>query len=675
MNIALIFPPFYFEPMYNMPPLGLINLATAMKGMPHLVRIFDFPLAIRQKALPLGPEIYDHAARQVLEFEPDVAAFSVQCTTYPAAVQVARMLKRFKPEMKIVFGGHNASFVDERTLERFPFIDAVVRGEGEVTFPELLDGFEGGKDLHQIEGITFRAGNRILRNLDRPLIEDLDSLPVSDYSFVQPLSAYRDACGLGRSIAIMEVGRGCPHRCIYCSQSLVWKRTSRTYSVGRLIAEMKNLVENNSAECFLLAYDQFTAKRRFAEQFCRSVIDSGLNRVPWYCISRLDTVDAELLTLMREAGCESMCYGIDSGSKRTLSFIRKNIDSEILLQRVAETTEHQIVPTLSFVIGFPEEQKEDIEDTLQLALKSSAAGNANILVQMATILPGTDLYRAYSGLLTREVDTYFSFGIEFDGSGGRLPSDDKLIDSDPEIFSSFYNLPCPAGPLPELNDIAGNFSVMASMYPRSLLLLGLEPGLSVREIFLSFLKWAAKETGECRLSPHICFEHFEEFANDLLSRRSSLVREHMPELIKYESCLIRAGRYEAATTSPFHIDLDRMTDFKPRMNKKIILERFTFNIPDIIFDAKFGRYRESYPQNPTNLIFSRLGASLDVKQINDFGADFLRLCDGQRGLETIAEQLFPIYGSGTGRAEFEHICAEAACALAGLMAILPGPSA
>jgi len=243
----------------------------------------------------------------------------------------------------------------------------------------------------------------------RALIDGLDSLPLSDYSFVSAPSVYRDACSIGRSIAILEVGRGCPHHCIYCSQSLVWRRRSRTFSVGRLICEMKNLSGNFGAECFLLAYDQFTAKRSFAVEFCRSVIEAGLNAIPWYCISRLDTV-AGSLPHARGWSASDVLLVIDSGSKRTLSFIRKNIDSEILLQRVRETTDLGIVPTLSFVIGFPEEQKEDLEATLQLALKCAAAGNANILVQMATILPGTDLHKKYSGLLVREVDTYFSLG-------------------------------------------------------------------------------------------------------------------------------------------------------------------------------------------------------------------------------------------------------------------------
>ena len=141
-----------------------------------------------------------------------------------------------------------------------------------------------------------------------------------------------------------------------------------------------------------------------------------------------------------------------------------------------------MVPTLSFVIGFPEESGPDIEETLRLALMSAATGNTNVLVQMATVLPGTDLYEKYGHSLVREVDTYFSLGIEFD-EGKRIAYDDALIDSDPAIFSSFYNLPCPAAPLKDLNDIATSFTIIASLYPRSFLLLSLELNRPVVELF------------------------------------------------------------------------------------------------------------------------------------------------------------------------------------------------
>jgi radical SAM superfamily enzyme YgiQ (UPF0313 family) len=680
MNIALVFPPFYLETMYNLPPLGLINLATVLKPSPHRVKILDFPLDIRRKALPMDRNIYGACARQILQFEPDLAAFSVQCTTYPPAVRIAGELKRLNPALKIVFGGHNASCVDELTLSRFQFIDAIVRGEGEITFPELLRAFEGQLPLASIDGITYRTLDRIVRNPDRGLIEKLDSLPVSDYTFIPPLHEYRDVCGISRSIAILEVGRGCPHRCVYCSQSIMWKRRARTFSTDRIIGEMKNLAENFGAECFLLAFDQFTAKRSFAEQFCLGLIDAGLSHLPWYCISRLDTVDKDLLNLMRKAGCETMCYGIDSGSKRTLAFIRKDIDREVLFDRVRETTEAGIVPTLSFVIGFPEESRQDLEATLELALKSAATGNANILVQMTTILPGTDLYEKYRRRLVRDVDTYFSLGIEFD-QGKRIASDDALIDSDPDIFSSFYNVPCPAASLEELSQTANYFAIIATLYPRSFLLLSIELNQSILDLFFGFLDRVAeiesihrRGAERLRLTPQACLAHFSDFAAESLARHDILVRDYIPEVVKYETCLLSAGK-AGASSSPFHIDSSRIGDLKPLRNEKILIERFTFDIPSLILEMKYGRFPDTCPQRAVYLAFTRVPDGTQVREINEFGFDFLRLCDGQSTLEEIADHLYPKYGADKDREEFAIICAEAAGTLAGIEVLAPFESA
>ncbi len=721
MNIALVFPPFYFEPMYNMPPLGLINLATVLKNSVQRVKIFDFPLSIRMNTLSMDTTIYRECARQILQFEPDLAAFSVQCTTYPASVRVAEELKKLKPRIKIVFGGHNASFVDDLTLSRFSFIDAIVRGEGEITFPELIRSFEGEIPLASVDGVTYRTAERIIQNPDRELIENLDSLPVSDYTLVAPLHVYRDVCSISRSIAILEVGRGCPHRCVYCSQSLIWKRRTRTFSTGRLIGEMKNLAENFGAECFLLAYDQFTAKREFAEQFCHGVIASGLNHIPWYCISRLDTLDKSLLNLMREAGCETMCFGIDSGSKRTLSFIRKNIDQGILLDRVRETTETGIVPTLSFVIGFPEESPQDLDETLKLALKSAATGNANILVQMATILPGTDLYEKYRHSLIREVDTYFSLGIEFD-EGRRIASDDALIDSDPAIFCSFYNLPCPAGSLNELNEIASYFTIIAGLYPRTFFLLSLELNEPIRDLFFAFLDFVASHRRDAenaerskieqdqnletalsispenpvnpvegfsarssvtknaargersRLTPQACLANFADFATARLARHGSLVREYIPEVLKYETCLLRAARDESQLSS-FHIDLGRIGELKPLHNEKISIEQFTFDLPSLILEARCGHFPDTCRRRDTFLAFTMAGGGTEVREINEFGFDFLRFCDGQLTLEEIANRLYPKYGADKERDQFAIVCAEAAGTLTDLKFIASFASA
>jgi radical SAM superfamily enzyme YgiQ (UPF0313 family) len=660
MKIVLVFPPFYLESMYNLPPLGLVNLATTLKDTGHQVVILDFVLAVRRATLTMGRGIYDECTERILDEAPDMVGFSAQCTTYPAAIQISRRIKARNPGIHILLGGHNASFVDRATLERYPFIDAVVRGEGETSFKEWVAACEKGRHQSGVRGVTWREGEHVHRNADRELIRNLDELPLPDYSFLPSFSEYRDACDLPRSIAILEVGRGCPHHCVYCSESILWRRRTRTFSVPRLVDEMKNLYQNFNAECFLLAYDQFTARRRFVEAFCRKVINAGLNHLPWYCISRLDSVDADLLALMREAGCESMCYGIDSGSERTLTFIRKNIDQEILYERVVETAEQGIIPTLSYVIGFPEEERKDIDETLVMALRTGIVGNNNPLIQMPTVLPGTDLHEAYADRLVREVDTYFALGLEFD-RGRRLPSDDEIIRSDPRIYSSFYNIPCRGVSLQELNLIATYFPLMVRFYPKTFLLLSMERGSSVSELFIEWLHWLKQHLGRAEpgLSPRDLYAHFRSFASQEVSAMGGPGRKHFGDILKYENRALEVGKFTGRSRA-FHIDLEGVRKFKPLKNKEILMESFAFDVPVIIVDLKAGKFSEDYPARQTLLIFRQEGDILDVSEINPFARDLLERCDGQTDVEQISGDLYAAHGEGMTPEDFFEACAEAA---------------
>jgi len=672
MKTVLVFPPFFLESMYNLAPLGLINVGTALEGRSHQVALIDFVLAVRQGILRTGRDIYEDCAKRILEECPEVVGFSAQCTTYPAVLQIARNIREEDPGVKIVVGGHNASFLDRETLERYPFVDAVVRGEGEITFPELLDDYQAGGQGRGIPGVTCRDGDDILRNPERDLIPSLDVLPLPNYDLAPSLEEYRDACGLPRSIAILEVGRGCPHRCIYCSQSVMWRRRSRTFSVPRLINEMKSLSRGYGAECFLLAYDQFTASRKFVEEFCRAVITEGLSQLPWYCISRLDSVDPDLLGLMREAGCDSMCYGIDSGSERTLAFIHKNIDAGLLYRRVSETAEQGMIPTLSFVIGFPEEEKEDIDATLLMALRTGILGNNNPLIQLPTVLPGTELQHRYGSRVHREVDTYFALGLEF-ANGHRLDPDERMIDSDPVLFSSFYNMPCAAFPLDSLHLIAEYFPLMVRFYPRTFLLLALELGESISTVFLHWLDWLTERRGreEKTLSLDDCYDLFGRYLEERLTPNRSLKYSHIKDFLHYENIGVKVGA-RRSDQGGFSADKGLRGRMKPVVSNLVVTGEFDYDMPRIIDDLKNGEFRDRYPLKKTLLVFKQEGEALDVSQINPFVKDFLGLCDGTRTLEAISNALYHRHGEGKERDDFLSGCVEAFEELGGMGWIVCG---
>lgn len=665
MRIALVFPPFYHPAMYNLPPLGLINLATGLKLAGHEPRIVDLVLAIRTGKLPVDKNIYRNALRLILAEEPEVVAFSAQCTTYPPIVQIVRLLKCERPELRVVVGGHNASFLDRQTLERFPEFDAVARGEGEATFPELVAAWQAGHDPASVAGVTWRRGADVVVNPDRDLLADLNDLPLPDYTLAPSLAVYREACALPRAIAILEVGRGCPHRCVYCSEAAMWRRRTRTFAAERVVGEMRALREQHGAECFLLAYDQFTADRGYVEAFCRQVIAAGLAATPWYCISRLDTVDAGLLAQMRAAGCESMCYGIDSGSARTLAFIDKRIDREILFERVRQTTDLGMVPTLSFVVGFPEEQQADLDATLELALWCGIQGNVNPLMQLPTVLPGTELYRRFGGQLVRSVDTYFALGLEFD-DGRRLAGDEALIAGDPELFSSFWNLPCPGLSLPELHRLAEGFPLLVTLFPKSFLLLSRAVSLPPTLLFTAFDGYRQEVAGAGPLDAPRCFESFPGFVR---SRLEALPAEgewgHLAEILAYEVHALVVAEF-AKGEKAGNIDLNRLDEWRPCRPANVVVAAFGFALAQIVADLKAGVVRPHYPEQPSWLVFRQDGTQLEVAAIDAFGGELLALSDGATSVAGLADRLHDAHGHGQPVDKFHASCRDAVCQLAGL---------
>src|SRR5208283_2309553 len=220
------------EPATLSMPLGLLSLAAVLEAIGQQVDLVDFNYSLCNRELSLDDNFYTNAADRIAALSPDLIGFSTMCNSYHITLRMAEAIRSRLPGVPVLFGGPQSSVVDKETLAAFPFVDMVLRGEAEQTLPQLIAEMSSGAGAYEVPGLTYRRDGRVVRNCDAPLIPDLDSLPIPAYHLFPH--------GLGGAPAI-DVGRGCPFACTFCSTSGFWKRRFRTKSIDRIVHEMRML--------------------------------------------------------------------------------------------------------------------------------------------------------------------------------------------------------------------------------------------------------------------------------------------------------------------------------------------------------------------------------------------------------------------------------------------------
>lgn len=353
------------------PPLGLGYIASNLILEGFEVEIIDMA------ALNLS---LDQFKREVKQKEPKIVGISAETLTYKNALKVAETVKKENPEILTVMGGPHVTFLAEETL-RNPQVDVVVRREGEMTMKEIARRLlrENG-DLGNVKGITYRREGHIISNPERPLIEDLDSLPFPARELF-PLDRYRVP-------GTLITSRGCPSKCIFCSAGAMYGGRYRVRSPENVSSEVHHMIEKFNFDKFFIADDTFTVFRDRTRKICRSISD--LN-VQWFCESRVNTVNKEILKEMAESGCRVIQYGVESGSQKILNSIRKGITVEQVRKAVKWSVEVGIIPVCSFMVPHPEDTLETIEETRKFMEELKSLG-ALVVVSLTTPFPGTYLY-------------------------------------------------------------------------------------------------------------------------------------------------------------------------------------------------------------------------------------------------------------------------------------------
>jgi len=304
-------------------------------------------------------------------------------------VEVAQKTKKFSPEIKVIVGGMHATALPIETIQTYDCFDYLVYGEGEVTLYELLISLKNEKDTLSLKGTAVRLDGKVKLNPPRELVKDIDSLPFLARGKIDMLRYKRLPMSYLRlPTTEMTTARGCSYSCIFCPGHIVWGNGIRSMSPERVIKEITHCIDDYSIRDIFFVDDVFTWPKTRIVDICNSFIKNGLG-ISWSCYSRVDTVDYDLLRLMRKAGCYNIKYGIEAGTEKSLKAINKGTSLKQAEDAVRWTKMARIECFTSFIIGFGGESEADIKQTINFAKKL----NPDLAdFRIAASFPGTQLF-------------------------------------------------------------------------------------------------------------------------------------------------------------------------------------------------------------------------------------------------------------------------------------------
>ena len=414
-------------------PLGVLSLAAVLeeRGLhPEVVDLNRLYYDFRRNNESNESDFSRFATSYFREREFDFVGFGSVCSSYPVTLRIACEVKRQQPASIVAFGGPQASAVDVATLEAYAPIDLVVRGEAEQTLPQLLDALAQGRLPDNVPGITFRRDGKIVRNPDAEGITDLDTLPFPAFHLLPDMGTCR--------FMPLELGRGCPFACTFCSTNDFFRRRFRLKSPARMLEEMRRVKATYGIDTFELVHDMFTVDRKRVAAFCEALLASS-DRFYWGCSARTDCIDEELIELMASAGCRGVFFGIETGSARMQKVIDKRLDLKDSAARVRSCSKSKIKTAVSLIVGFPEETKDDLRSTVGFFTDSLRCDHADPQLVILAPLAGTPIHQQHKkDLFLEDSDSDMSYRGWDQG-----PEEKKMIAEHPDIFPNFYSVPTP----------------------------------------------------------------------------------------------------------------------------------------------------------------------------------------------------------------------------------------
>jgi radical SAM superfamily enzyme YgiQ (UPF0313 family) len=615
------------ELSFDRVPLGVLTLAAVMEqgGTPvSLIDLDQEQSAVIAAGAELG-DLFSQTLDRMAEMPCEVFGFSSICSSYPFTLRLVSALKKRRPDVRIVLGGPQASVVDTATLEAFPAVDMIVRGEAERVLPAALDAMRTGR-FEFLTGVTFRNGSRICRTPNAPVVLDLDSLP---------LPAFHLYAKVFRSAEVsLELGRGCPFACTFCSTNDFFRRKFRLKSPAVLLLQMEFYERQYGSTCFDLVHDMFTVDRKAVVAFCEAMIESGRGYT-WNCSARTDCVDTALLKLMAEAGCRGIFFGIETGSERMQRIVQKNLDLDQARQAIETADTHGIRSTVSTITGFPDEQPDDFEHTAAFLANAARFPRTRLQLHLLAPLAGTPIESQYRPRL--ELDRTMS---DISHVAPIVDEDWDLVAAHRDVFPNFYAVP--------LAHLDREYLIEA----RAFLLNGFgrlrwlcaalhqEQGGIIR-VFDRWRAWkSSRMLVDLTLDIYYRTPRFDEnltrfaeteYAGSVSAAVASFYRRLFQEIVRHpERRDAPANRYVEET----------MWDHaRPALAREVYIFPLNVRLAPIFDGLSKCECPAAVEEGPTYIAAKMTAGAVEVFELSPLSAEILLACDGQRTAQEIAASI------------------------------------
>lgn len=372
------------------PPIGLLYLASIVRQYGHTVKFYDVGAQGKSEAELL------HLAKK---FEPNVCGISLYTTQLLSSYRIISHIKRLLPSCKIVVGGPHAAALPEHTMQECPFIDFLVYGEGEITFTELLNSLQEGKNYHTIKGLFYRVDGNVRKNVPQSYIKDLDTLPFPAWDLIKDFRYCYDKVTIGNKVGVLVSSRGCPYKCAFCNKA-VFGTTYRRRSPKNVVAEIEYQISTLGINEIYFVDDLFVFDRKWLEEFYLEKKKRRI-KIPWKCLGRVDQLELKDYEKMQRNGCFLVQFGVESGNDEVLRDIKKGIT----ISQVKKAFENARATGLSTAGYFIFGHRKDTYDTAWETFKLATELNPDFAHFFILVpFPGTTVYQYVPETLKRDWD-------------------------------------------------------------------------------------------------------------------------------------------------------------------------------------------------------------------------------------------------------------------------------